>query len=92
MESIITIGFSKLLMLYWAKVVSFQKLRCGPCEKEKPQGLQGNEDGYKEPSSKKLEVNELKLRMNYQLSPWDTIESATVKKNGTCISPPEMSE
>lgn len=63
----------------------FQNLRCGPDEKEKQQILQSHKDGYKEPSSKKLEVNALKQRMKYQLAPWNTVESATVKKNGTCI-------
>lgn len=78
----------------WGKGLSvyFEKLRCGPDEKENQQGLQSHRDGYKENSGKKLKVNELKLRMKYQLTPWNTVEYATVKKNGTCISPPEMSE
>ena len=70
----------------------FEKLRCGPDEKDNQQGLQGHRDGYKETSGKKLKVNELKLRTKYQPTPWNTVEYATVKKNGTCISPPEMSE
>lgn len=61
--------------------MNFHKLRCCPFEKEKQQSLQGYADGYKNISNKKLEVSELVLRVEDQLTP-RIYESAAVKENG----------